>query len=80
MACGPGRPPEQTGADGKKEKPCIRRAFPNQNNFYPSVFLEDRKAVQRAVVETPCSLSLSLLYAAWGQNSAFLIENWVTIW
>ncbi|HAL10780.1 MAG TPA: hypothetical protein DCP22_00460, partial [Ruminococcaceae bacterium] len=64
----------------KKEKPRRGRAFPNQNNFYRHSFYGAENFYKGRWWRHRISLSLLLLYAAGRLNSAFFIENWVTIW
>ena len=63
----------------KKKSPAKARPFPTKI-ILPSVVFRTGNSLKGRWWRHRFSLSLSLLYARGRENSAFLIENWVTIW
>ena len=78
-ACGPVSAPCRGLRRAKKKSPAKARPFPTKI-ILPSVVLRTGNSLKGRWWRHRFSLSLSLLYARGRENSAFLIENWVTIW
>ena len=78
-ACGPVSAPCRGLRGAKKKSPAKARPFPTKI-ILPSVILQTGNSLKGRWWRHRFSLSLSLLYARGRENSAFLIENWVTIW
>ena len=78
-ACGPVSAPCRGLRRAKKKSPAKARPFPTKI-ILPSVVLQTGNSLKGRWWRHWFSLSLSLLYARGSENSAFLIENWVTIW
>ena len=78
-ACGPVSAPCRGLRRAKKKSPAKARPFPTKI-ILPSVVLQTGNSLKGRWWRHRFSLSLSLLYARGRENSAFLIENWVTIW
>ena len=78
-ACGPVSAPCRGLRRAKKKSPAKARPFPTKI-ILPSVVLRTGNSLKGWWWRHQFSLSLSLLYARGRENSAFLIENWVTIW
>ena len=78
-ACGPVSAPCRGLRRAKKKSPAKARPFPTKI-ILPSVVLRTGNSLKGWWWRHRFSLSLFLLYARGRENSAFLIENWVTIW
>ena len=78
-ACGPVSAPCRGLRRAKKKSPAKARPFPTKI-ILPSVVLQTGNSLKGRWWRHRFPLSLSLLYARGRENSALLIENWVTIW